>query len=292
LHLLFECAADCQGVRQFDNPIEMAVSILNAVIVAGIAAGTFAFAILVLVPAIIRAAIGTKRGAAKGWREKVLARYQNLRDEAGLPIVPGTFAWVFAWFKLRLDPMFGELPEFLDGMPEVRTVLDIGCGYGVAGCALLEWRGEAKIVGIDPEPIRVRATGAVFGSRGRAVVGSAPEFEAPGLPDRFDAVFVLDVIHFISDSALDLTLQKIRGKLGEGGHLVIRAIIPPKDGGSWPWKFAQIRRALTGAYACYRPVEKIREMIERSGFEVEKSQMSGGNPELYWFIARARRGEK
>jgi SAM-dependent methyltransferase len=199
---------------------------------------------------------------------------------------------VFAWFKLRLDPMFGELPEFLDGMPEVRTVLDIGCGYGVTGCALLELRGEAKIFGIDPEARRVRAARAVFGNRGQAVVGSAPEFEAPGIPERFDAVFILDVIHFISDSALDLTLQKIRGKLEEGGHLVIRAIIPPEDGGSWAWKFAKIRRALTGAYACHRPVTKIREMIESSGFEVEKSQMSGGNPELSWFIARARHGGK
>jgi hypothetical protein len=70
---------------------------------------------------------------------------------------------------------------------------------------------------------------------------------------------------------------------------VIRAIIPPSDGGSWPWKFAKMRRAMTGGFACHRPVEKIREMITRAGFEMEKSEISGGNPELVWFIARAIR---
>jgi SAM-dependent methyltransferase len=265
----------------------MAVAML---IVAGIA-GILFFGIFVVVPAILRAAIGIAPADAKDWRERVLLRYQKLCSEAGLPILPGTFAWVFAWFKLRLDPMFRELPGFLSAMPEMRTALDIGCGYGVTGCALLEWRGEMKVFGIDPEPGRVRAADAVFGSRGQAVVGLAPEIELAGFPDCFDAVFVLDVIHFVSDSALDLTMQRIRGRLDERGHLVIRAIVPPADGGSWAWKFAKIRRAVTGAFACHRSVEKIREMITRAGFDVEKSEISGGNPELVWFIARAIHGD-
>jgi len=260
-----------------------------AILVVAVIAGISVFGVFVVVPAILRGVIGIAPGAAKDWRERVLLRYQNLCSVGGLAILPGTFAWVFAWFKLRLDPMFGELPGFLDGKPELRTVLDIGCGYGVAGCALLEWRSEITIFGIDPEPARVRVAGTVFGSRGQAFVGRAPEIEIPGFPDRFDAVFVLDVIHFIADSALDLTLRKIRGKMEEGGTLVIRAIIPPSDGGSWPWKFAKMRRAMTGGFACHRPVEKIREMITRAGFEVEKSEISGGNPELVWFIARAIR---
>jgi SAM-dependent methyltransferase len=268
----------------------MAVSIMKIAVFTGIAGGISIIVIFVVVPAVVRAGIGIAPLAAKDWRERVLLRYQKLCSEGGLPILSGTFAWVFAWFKLRLDPMFRELPGFLDAMPELCSVLDIGCGYGVAGCALLEWRGETKIFGIDPDPARVRVARAVFGSRGQAVVGIAPEIESAGFPDRFDLVFVLDVIHFISDSALDLTLQRIRGRLEEGGHLVIRAIIPPADGGSWAWKFAKIRRAMTGAFACHRPVEKIREMIVRAGFEVEKSDVSGGNPELVWFIARAIRG--
>jgi SAM-dependent methyltransferase len=275
--------ADCQGVRQFDNRFDMKVAA-----VAGIVVAVCVIVIFVLVPAIVKACIGIRSSGGRDWRERVLLRYQNVCAEGGFSTIWGTFAWVFAWFKMRLDPMFGELPGFLVAMPEMRTVLDIGCGYGVAGCALLEWRGEMKIFGIDPDSGRVRVAGAVFGNRGQAFVGLAPEFEAAGLPERFDAVFVLDVIHFISDAALDLTLQNIRGKMDGGGYLVIRSIIPPADGGSWAWKFAKARRAMTGGYVCHRSVEKIREMIALAGFEVEKTEISGGNPELVWFIARSR----
>jgi SAM-dependent methyltransferase len=187
--------------------------------------------------------------------------------------------------------MFGELPGFLSAMPEIRSVLDIGCGYGVAGCALLEWRDELRIFGIDPNAARARVAGAAFGSRGQAFCGLAPGFETPELPDQFDAVFILDVIHFIPDAAFDLTLRKIRSKMEPGGYLVIRAIIPPADGGSWAWKFAKIQRALTGGRAFHRPVEKVRQMISAAGFDVEKTEMSGGNPEMFWFIAGARRNE-
>ena len=259
--------------------------------IAGVVVVVLILGIFLVVPAIVKAGIGVNPRAAKDWRERVLLRYQQLRAQTGFPILSGTFAWVFAWFKLRLDPMFRELPGFLQAMPELRTVLDIGCGYGVAGCALLEWRSELRIFGIDPDAARVRAAGAAFGNRGQAFVGSAPEFEVPGLPDRFDAVFVLDVIHFITDSAFDLTLRKILGRLEPGGFLAIRAIIPPVDGGSWPWRFAKIRRALTGGYACHRPVEKIRAMMTRAGFEVEKTEISGGNREMFWFIARASHGD-
>lgn len=277
-----------KGLNNSDNPCDMAVAILIVAVIAGISV----FGVFVVVPAILRVGIGINPLAAKDWRERVLVRYQNLCADSGFAILPGTFAWVFAWFKLRLDPMFHELPGFLELMPEFHTVLDIGCGYGVAGCALLEWRGEMKIFAIDPDPGRVRVAGAVFGSRGEAFVGRAPEIEAPGLPDRFGAVFVLDVIHFMADSALDQTLRKIRGRMEEGGYLVIRAIIPPADGGSWAWKFAKIRRAMTCEYGCHRPVEKIREMITEAGFDVEKTDLSGGNRELVWFIARARPSQR
>ena len=269
---------------------------LNNVVIAAVGMGILLLGILllgiyVLVPAIVRSRIGIKTGVGNDWRERVLLRYQNLSGEAGFSIISATFAWVFAWFKMRLDPMFNELSGILERMPWIRTVLDIGCGYGVAGCAILEWCDDAKIFGIDPDPARVRAARAVFGSRGAAFVGLAPDFERPELPERFDAVFVLDVIHFISDSAFDQTLQKIHGRL-DGGYLVIRSIIPPTDGSSWAWKFASIRRGLTGRYACHRSVEKIRQMMDRAGFEVEKAEMSGGNPEMFWFIARRRGSEE
>jgi SAM-dependent methyltransferase len=269
----------------------MAMSFLRFAVALGIAVVVLALGFFVLVPALVKAGIGIKPSAAKDWREKVLLRYQRLAAEPGFSTFSATFAWIFAWFKLRLDPMFGELPQILKGLPEIRNALDIGCGNGIAACAILEWRPELKVFGIDPTPSRVRAASAAFGSRGEAFTALAPDIDIPGLPNHFDAVFILDVIHFLPCSALELTLQKIRRRMDEDGHLVIRAIIPPTDGGSWPWRFARIRRKLTGGRAWHRSVETIHQMLAQGGFNVEKSEMSGGNPELFWFIATARRDE-
>jgi SAM-dependent methyltransferase len=265
----------------------MGVSILHLAVAAGIAIGILGVVVFWVVPAVLRAGIGVAASVANDWRERVLLRYQGLCRDGGFPILRGTFAWVFAWFKLRLDPMFGELPGFLNQMPDLRNVLDIGCGYGVAGCALLEWRNELRIHGIEPVAGRARVARAVFAERGEALVGIAPEIELPGLPDRFDAVIVLDVIHFISDSGLELALRRIRQRMNDGGYLLIRSIIPPASGGSWAWRAAKFRRAITGGIAHHRSVERIQEMLSAAGFQIEKTQTSGGNPELVWFISRA-----
>ncbi len=44
----------------------------------------------------------------------------------------------FARFKMLFDPMFRELPRFLESYHGIRTIIDIGSGYGVPACWLLE----------------------------------------------------------------------------------------------------------------------------------------------------------
>jgi SAM-dependent methyltransferase len=260
--------------------------------IVAIAAGITLFssaAIYLLFPTFLRYTIGIHSKVSLDWRDRVLLRYQNLSAAEGFFSVNGTFAWVFAWFKLRLDPMFHELPGFLRDIPQHQTALDIGCGYGIAACSLLEWFPALKLYAIEPDPLRVRAAQIVFGPRASAMEGLAPEFENPQLPTLLDLIMVLDVIHFISDEGLELTLSRIRNKLKDGGQLIIRSIIPPSGGGSFLWKLAQVRSKLTRSYSCHRSIEQIRRMIEYADFKIETSQASGGNPELVWFIARAGR---
>ena len=131
--------------------------------------------------------------------QRILLRYQD----------QGMHVWMFSLFKTRLDPMFAELREFLQATPDVRTILDLGCGFGFAGSFLLDHFPQAQIYAVEPsedvltEPLPpLLSAGTSFRAR--------PDFEVPGLPERFDAVFVLDVVHFFSDSGLDLTLRRIR----------------------------------------------------------------------------------
>jgi SAM-dependent methyltransferase len=211
------------------------------------------------------------------FRERVLLRFQ-----------PHEFhPLVFAWFKTRLDAMFDELPEFLQPVTNVRKILDLGCGFGVAGAFLLEWFENAELYAVEPSVDRVRAAQRAFGPRGHVLRGAAPDFESAALPAQFDVVFSLDVLYLLNDSDLDLTLSRIRNRMTVGNYLLIRAPMKPPGFGSLKWNFDQLRRSLTGEFAQYRTVEQLKELIEKAGFEIKRSQMSGASPELHWFISTA-----
>lgn len=235
--------------------------------------------VLAALPPLLRLALGLRSPSLHPahWRSRVVVRYRRI----------STFVWIFAACKLRLDPLFGELEGFVRGHDNIRTVLDIGCGYGVPGCALLEWLPEVRVCGLDPLAGRVAVASAVFGSRGQAVAQGAPDIASPVFPERFDLVLILDVIHFLPDDALTCTLQRIHAALGAEGHLFVRAVIPPSGRATLLWRIEMLRQRLTGAHAFYRPVERIRALIAAAGFVVEHEGISGGNPEMVWYIARA-----
>jgi SAM-dependent methyltransferase len=212
--------------------------------------------------------------------DRVILRYQKQPMSA----------WMFAWFKIRLDPMFRELPGIVEKLPKIQTFLDLGCGLGVAGSFLLETLEGTKVYGIDPSRRRVLGANRAFADRGEAFVGAAPDFEVFGLPNHFDAVIMLDVTHFLPDAALAATLKRIRAKLDENGSLIIRAIVPPAGGGTLLWKIDTIDRAIKRIPGFHRPVEQLREAIACAGFHVEQVEMSGGNPEMFWFVASAASG--
>jgi uncharacterized protein len=247
------------------------------VVVGSLIALASVVATLVVVPMLLRSLLGVKVAAPARWQDRVELRYQN----------QGTYVWMFARFKLRLDPMFRELPEFLKGMPQPRVVMDLGCGHGVAACSLLEWFPGLKIYAIDPDFDRVRAAASAIGDRGRLFKAGAPDFESVALPDQLDAVFALDMIHFLSDAEVELTLRRIRARLNDGGRLFLRAPMRPKGVGSFLWNLDKLSRSISGTKAYFRSVDEIRAAIEKAGFRISRVQMSGENQELYWFIAGA-----
>jgi len=262
----------------FEQKVYMVLSLFTVALLPAVVGTAFIVAIVIF-PMVLRMGLAVRYAtcAAGDWQGRVLRRYQH----------SGTFAWMFAWFKLRMDPMFRELPDLVKVEPSIRSALDIGCGYGVTGCSLLEWLAEATIYGVDPNPTRVHVAAAAFGGRGQVNVGGAPDFSMPSLPEHFDAVLLLDVIHYISNEALELTLRRVHARTKTGGRLIIRSNISPSGGGSLKWKFAVISRKITGAYACHRSVDQIGKAIASAGFEVVRSEMSGANAESFWFIATA-----
>ena len=217
---------------------------------------------------------GTARAPSGDIRQRVLSRYRALE------------AWprIFARFKLKKDIMFAELPEWFARARPPRTVLDIGCGYGVPGCWVLERFPDARIYAIDADTERVRVAARAFGDRGTVRRGRMPVI--PAAPEPADAALLLDVIHYLDDNALRQTLERLRAAMGTDALLIIRAVVPPPGNRTtWQWRLDALRMKWTGIRACHRPADAIAAMVRAGGFCIRHIGLSGANPELAWVIA-------
>jgi predicted exporter/SAM-dependent methyltransferase len=193
----------------------------------------------------------------------------------------GAYPRCFAWFKMRLDPMFRRLADFV---PEQGTVLDIGCGFGVAAAWLLGRFAGLRVVAIEPDEDRVDVARFVLGTRGEVCEGAAPE----SLPTVTAAgVVCLDVIHHLDDHGLAGTLSHVRHSLAARGRLVVRATVPGV--GSTPfYRWFETRRlALHKRRPHYRQVEEIVKAIEAAGLQMKLVEPTAPGREETWFVAEA-----
>jgi predicted exporter len=211
--------------------------------------------------------------------DRVLRRYHN--KEA--------YPRLFARFKMRFDPMFLELQSILKSSEKIETIIDIGCGFGVPSCWLLERFPNAHIYGIEPSKKRARIASFAVGVRGTVTQGYAPD--VPEVSRAADLTTLLDMVHFLDDDALLLTLARLRERMHAGARLIVRVTIPPRRRLPWVWWLENAKLHLAGVPAYYRSAEQLEEMIARSGFQMTDTLPSGVNDELVWLVAGAARQE-
>jgi len=204
----------------------------------------------------------------------ILSRYQNLEP----------YPRYFAKFKLKTDTMFKELPEILPRMPGLRTVLDVGTGYGVPACWLLQRFPDARFFGIEPEPDCVRVANLALGANGLVEQGLAPR--VPDTPQQADAAFMLDMCHFLDDEAFGLTLSRLYEKLNGGGHFILRIVLEPTPPLSLTWRLDLLRMKFKGATPYHRPLSAVIDTVTQIGFVVLTSQYSGNRRDMAWVVAQ------
>ena len=169
-------------------------------------------------------------------------------------------------------------------MTGLRTIVDIGTGYGVPSCWLLQHYPDAHVFGIEPEPDCVRVANLALGTNGEVVQALAPR--VPDIPRCADAVFMLDMSHFLDDEDFHLTLSRLHEKLKDGGHFILRVVLEPTSPLSLTWRLDLLRMKLKGAKAYHRPLSTVTDTVENHHFNVLRSQYSGTKEDMAWIVAQ------
>jgi uncharacterized protein len=209
--------------------------------------------------------------------QRILQRYRLLE----------AYPRMFARFKLRLDPLLKELPQILAAHGEMKTILDIGCGYGLPACWCLEHFPKAQIIGIDPDPKRVRVAGMAVRDRGTIMQGAAPEL--PDIQDRIDLILLLDMLHYLDDRQLQDTLAQCCKLLEPDGFMVSRFVIRPSDKRSLYWYVEDLQARFAGIKPSYRSPNDLTGMMALCGFDILQVSATA-NSELFWLVGRPKGG--
>ncbi|MGD0781422.1 MAG: MMPL family transporter, partial [Candidatus Aminicenantales bacterium] len=244
-----------------------------------LAIGYSALGAFVLLPPVLRRVFRTRpwppvRTAGlspDAIRTRVRRRFRHLE----------VFVRLLARFKLRLDPMFPKLAEFV---PERGLVLVLGCGYGVPGAWLLARSPALRLAGWEPDARRAAVARHVFGDRGEVTTGAAPEL--PGEPGPVEAALLLDVVHKLPDEALRTIFQSLARCLRPDGRLVIRATVPGTAKVPWlmgldGWKWTASRRAVR-----FRTPDELKAAAAAAGFVVERLDACAFGPRAVWLVVK------
>ncbi len=234
----------------------------------------------------------TAADGKKSIRQRVRLRYRLLE----------TYPRMFARFKLKLDPMFTDLPVLLKRLhltgrmqpegqdqvsaKEIGSIVDIGCGYGVPACWFLEYFPHSRVYGVDPDGERVRVASLAAADRGFFIQGLAQDLARAPAVRPADLVLLLDMLHYLDDARVMDVFIDVHRMCAPGATLLARYVIRP-DKPSFSWYFEDFRARSTGGGTWYRSREAMAELLERAGFAVEINELTPADRQLVWLAARA-----
>ncbi|MGQ0578284.1 MAG: methyltransferase [Betaproteobacteria bacterium] len=222
------------------------------------------------------------------------AEVRALLKTAARPyLAAGPYPYFFARGKLRYDPVFGSLLR-RGSIADGARVLDLGCGQGLLAAVLIAARRQYEVgawpTGWSVPPSTTLLYGIELQERpaswarvalaDRACVQTG-DLSLAVLPDA-DAVFILDVLHYLDPEAQQRALERVAHALRAGGTLFLRVADIT----------AGLRFRLTGTADLliamtqgewvplhhHRPLADWTALLHGFGFAVEAEPMSEGTP--------------
>jgi uncharacterized protein (DUF2062 family) len=209
---------------------------------------------------------------------------ERLFDEAAERyLTSGPTAWLFAHGKLSGDPLYRALITDRQ-LPTEGTVVDIGCGQGLALSMLVTARAlhrlgawpadwpappqELDLWGVDRRPHVTETARRALGAEAAIVTGDLRDIDLP----RCRAALVCDVLHLVSREEQDRLLTRVLEVLEPGGVLVLREA---DAAGGWRFQAVRIGNTLVAMSRgnfrptfCFRTASEWRAALESRGLQV------------------------
>jgi 2-polyprenyl-3-methyl-5-hydroxy-6-metoxy-1,4-benzoquinol methylase len=165
------------------------------------------------------------------------------------------------------------LEEIGQYLPRSGRVLDLGCGFGLFSLYFAAQAPARSILGIDADPQRIefaRLSAARLGLRNVEYrVADAMNWQAG---EKFDAIYLLDLVHHLPRDRVPAFLRKLRGQLDDAGILVLKEV---EDRPFWKrWFTLALDRLMVGMEPIhYWPAAELVALLESLGFQVVRHQM-------------------
>lgn len=194
----------------------------------------------------------------------------------------------YSWgrFKIFRQRFLDEIGQYL---PERGRVLDIGCGFGLFSLYYAQIHPELEITGFDLSPGRVemakRAAAKIGADRASFRVQNAIDLRAE---ERFDAIYMLDVIHHVGPENVTKLLSEVRASLAPGGVLLVKELDTEP---AWQRIFAHVLDLAMSPSSPprYWSNQELSSELERLGFDVKRHAMVDILPYPHvLYIARPR----
>ena len=190
----------------------------------------------------------------------------------------GVMAWEFARGKLRGDPVYRALLQ-PGVLPSGGTLLDVGCGTGLA-LSLLRVAPPRfdRVIGIELRSRAARTARRVLADYAEIIEGDACQVPLP--PCR--AVLVLDVLHMIDRPGQERLVERIVQALEPGGVLIVREADPAGGAGFLAVRAGNRLKALvTGNWRqafAFRTQQEWAGLMRRCGLQVDVQPAGEGTP--------------
>ena len=209
---------------------------------------------------------------SKEHMRRVLHRFKHLEP----------YPRFFAWFKIRLDPMFPRLTDFVR---PGQTLIDVGCGHGIPAAWLLALYPDLRFIACEPSSGRARVAARVLADS--AHVFPIGAIALPPATEQADAAILLDMLHYLPEKDLQELLSRLKGMLEDPKRLIVRVTLLRKEFSFQRW-VETTKMKFKGLRPYFRSEDEITKALNRAGFKVNLVEPTAPGREETWFIAEVR----